>query len=457
VDPSRKIPINALEFDERRARYAFLSPFIEGAHAIELLDPTAALEPGARFLKALGAAEANSLFSAPNDERPLPDLTTVDGAGARALLIVHDGHAWLSAQERFDALLHSLQAMSNEARVVLVFRNPTGTALASLNGQATRSPAPRFVFGAIEEMLAARFASVRFATQSAMWGCQIAPLMAGEELEIAVDGRLDKHSSAAFFIALCARTPLDFPQEMTLVPLPTQPLARSAARFEKLSGDLRRAEAALRQQRERDDLERRLDELRQALEAAEARAERTEHLIDELTTERASLLDRIDAADRARAESEQRWREREAQLGLTKVAMAQLQARVQALDALVLDQDARLDRSGALDEALDRKLELSRAECLQREGRIGELEAAALERAIRFDTLVDELSALDTAIDALARQRSGKAIQALIDLHTQLRADRPCERLDALDAALGDVDVEEAEDEDDEDDEEALS
>ena len=50
-----KMRLFALEFAERRARYAFLSELIEGADALEILAPGTLLEPGAPFLASLGA------------------------------------------------------------------------------------------------------------------------------------------------------------------------------------------------------------------------------------------------------------------------------------------------------------------------------------------------------------------------------------------------------------------
>ncbi len=516
----KKITLRALEFAERRARYAFLSAFVEGARAIELLDPEALLEPGAPFLEALGAASAHTLPARPEAGCPLPSLDELGApplasGAAQPLLIVDDGLSWLAATERFEELLTALGAAAPDARLALVLRHPAGTALASLDGRTTRDLAARFDFAAIERALAARFAEVRFATQSAVWGSQLAPLAEGEALDCAIDGRLSEPAAAAFFIALCAREPFELPREWTLVPIDPRPLARCADRFEKLADALHRAETGRAraesrlchqrdERRQLDELERRLAEssaARSALEErcqkAEARSARTEHLLDELAAERTALLARIEAAEQesaalkkacaegerlrceAEARRDQAQGEREAHLRLAKAATDQLQARIAALeealssaqgqlqgqqgqvreqghsggdgraladvgapapelasmaqeieaqaarieqlDRLVLEQDARIEAF----DALERKFELARAAQIQGEARAAEFEARLLERSFLIDALAEEIEAMDRAVDRLARQRNGKAIAALLELHEQLRADRP--------------------------------
>lgn len=512
-----KMSLHALEFAERRARYAFLSTLIEGASVVEVLDPEALLEPGAAFLTSLGAASAQSLLARPSASYPLPCLTAAFGGptsgkeAQRPLLILDDGLSWLSAQDHFEALLRALDAAVAEARIALVLRNPAGTALASLDGHAVRERAVRFDFPGISRALQARFPSVAFATQSAVWGSQLAPLTDdAQALDCAIDGRLSEPASAAFFIALCARSPIDLPCEWTLVPLDLRPLTRCANRFDKLADDLQRAQAQrahaevlLGRQREdrcqRDELECRLAQAVQArgefevrCQKAEARCERTERLLDELAAERAVLTAQLEDAskkiaalnagriedERCRHEAEaaraQAQREREAHLRLSKAAMDQLHARIQALEAalaavpgeraakplaptpipgapasheparepdaermrreieaqaariqaldrLILEQDVRLEEL----EALEQRLELSRAEKVQREARIAEVEAKLIERSLLIDALAEELRAMDQAVDLLARKRNGQAIEALLELHAQLRADRP--------------------------------
>ena len=504
--PAQVPPLHALEFDERRARYAFLSPLIEGAQVVEVLDPRANLTPATAFLEALGAASATALLLAagevPASADELDGLDALgprrDGDGAHPTLAIIDGaDGWLAeGAAHFDALRQLLtERLGHRANFALVFRCPAGASLEGFSGQPRRRPPTRFDFAATERALARRFASVHFATQSAMWGCQLAPLTR-EALDFSLDGRLSEAAAAAFFIALCSQVPSELPQEMTLVPLPVQPLARGAARFDRLAEELLRAneararlESALERQRREtrrlDELEGRIDEAERTrgeavsqAQQADERARRTEHLLDELAAERADLVARLAAAsdglsraegDRAavaalRREAEsardQAQREREAHLDLSRVALAQLKARVRELesaaphvatpevpaaraderrlqelkaeldaqatrirelDALALEQDARLEAF----EALDHRLELARAEVLQRDGRIGELEATLAERALFIDELVEGARALDGAIDALARRRNGEAIEALLALHDELRGERP--------------------------------
>ncbi len=552
-----KMRLFALEFAERRARYAFLSELIEGADALEILAPGTLLEPGAPFLASLGARSARTIFAnsdGGNLRAGLDAFATSLNETPRPLVLLDDALAWIVPPEPLDALLNALKdalgKAADLARFAFCLRNPAGTSLAALDGAALKpQPAVRFRFPDIERSLAARFGSIAFATQSPLFGSQLAPLNRdGEDLDCAVDGRLNAPGAAAFFIALCAQPQdaLPAPRELTLVPLDPRPLTRCAGRFARMADDLARAEADKSRAESlltmRRDEKRRLDELEQKLceanaargewearcQKAEAKALRTEALLDELAGERTKLIAENDKAtaqiaalqsareanETARREAEAAMeaaqRERQAHLRLARAATDRLQARVseleaalaaeqlkarqetngararakrekstaaqaaaqaeqarlvreletqaariEALDRLVGQQDARLEAF----EAMEQKLALAHAEQVQLQARASEMEARLIERSFLVEALAEEALALDQAVNALAKKRNGKAIEALLELHARLSLDRPTEAIEqarAEDASLGnragDIDV----DEEEEDDEEAM-
>lgn len=369
--PRSRFARPSIESDERKARYAFLSPLVEGALAIELLSPRQAKFPGAPFLEFLGASSTASICCTPEEPPTAQALDEVaaKSIGESPLVFVEDGVSWIQSEESLaalDALVQGIDSRLPRARYVFTFRNPSGVSLAAFGESADRC-AGRFDFMAAEKALAQRFPLVRFATQSALWGYQLAPLSGGQ-LDNAIDGRLGDVPKAAFFIALCTRErSVALPGELTLVPLPLAHLAAGAERFHKLSEALSRAteetarlESSLHargeDRRRLDDLERQAKESESASKAAdercrqaEERLARAESLLDEVAEERSRLMARLEQVqsrlqaaegelgeskrlqEAASGERDRATREREAHLAISQTAMKRLQDQIASL------------------------------------------------------------------------------------------------------------------------------
>lgn len=445
-----KMSLHALEFAERRARYAFLSELLDGADALEILAPGTLREPGADFLTSLGAQSARTVFVNPGKG----DLGAAIDAFASSLddssqplVILDDGLSWLSPPTALDALLKTLGdapgKAAGRARFAICLRNPAGTSLAALDGASLATqPAARFRFPDIEQALANRFDSIAFATQSPLFGSQLAPLTReGEELDCAVDGRLNAPGAAAFFIALCAQTQDALPsmRELTLVPLDPRPLSRCAGRFARMADDLARAEADKSRAESlltmRRDEKRRLDELeRQFCEAnaarsewearcqkAEAKASRTEALLDELAGERTKLIAENDKANaqiaalqsareaseaakrEAEAAMEAAQRERQAHLQLARTATDRLQARVRELETALEAEELKSRQVANEPRAKAKKEKASAAQVAAQEQLKRELETQAA-RIEALDRLVGQQDARLEAFEAMEQK-----------------------------------------------------
>ena len=450
-------------FDERRARYVFLSELIEGAQVVELLPPESAGEPGARFLESLGAASAVSVCCTASSP-PTPEV--LDGIAARSggetpLFVVEDGLAWASDEAALDALLREVQVRLAFAQFLFVFRSAGGASLSSFGSRgnaALGTARSRFDFAGTDRLLRQKFASVRFATQCALWGCQLAPLDgAGDDW--ALDGTLlDGGGRAAFFLALCAPERTRFPSELTVVPIPLHALARSAGRFDRLAEELQRSEAvrahleaSLRQRELEADrvqalasqaeaAERERDAAEEGRLKAEAQLKRAGTLLDELAAERAGLVARLEKAEEGlrRAEASrdeerrlresaaaacgQAEREREAHLALSREALEKLQTKFGAVQA----ENERLRAAAQAAEAGGRgkkKSVPSRGakeeagagqdqEIARRDQRIAELEKALAEgerRAARLDALVQKQDQKIESLEKAERERDSLA------------------------------------------------
>ncbi len=427
-------------FDERRARYVFLSDLIEGAQVVEFLPPESAREPAARFLESLGAASAVSVCCTVSSP---PTSDVLDGIAARSggepsIFVVDDGLSWIGAGEALEALISGVQSRLAFAHFLFVFRSASGLSLASFGSRSSVSDAGRFNFAAADRLLRQRFSSVRFATQCACWGSQLAPLDGSGE-DCALDGRLaDDGGRAAFFLALCSPERTNFPSELTVVPIPLQSLARSAARFDRLAEELHRSEAArthleetvrqrgaeadraekLASQAQAADKERSLaDESRRL---AEEKLKRAESLLDELASERALLVERAEKAEAelrgaveardaalekcasAEASCKQASRERETHLALSREALARLQEKFDAARA----ENERLKAAQTEDGEAGRRQKPQRG---AGKNRIAELEQALAEKARQAARLEALVQKQDQEIERLEAAGRGRA------------------------------------------------
>jgi hypothetical protein len=372
----------ALGASELLPRYAYLEPLIDGARVLEVGAVASTGGRSAAFLRERGARLVLAVDSDPELVERAQRAYASDSElrfraagleslepGAYDLVLVADGGPVLGDLEALDRL-RSLAG--DKCRVVVALRNPAGISLAQMAGeQETVAPV---TYGRMLSVLRERWASVEVLTQSALFAYQLAPVAAGEEPELSVDGSLAEVDEAAWLIAVCGAETSGLGAEQSIVALPGAPLAVAAGRRAELAERLALAERSAKGARA--DIER-------------VRAERAE-----LELRNVKLADQLQAEREAALQERRRAREAEARAELAEQELRGLRERVATLEAGLAELERELAEARALirpevpPTELERQLGLERERAEALENRLVQLEE---ERSQVASSLEDEL------------------------------------------------------------------
>ena len=395
-------------------RYSFIEPLLADRRVLEIGAAAATGGASARYLVEHGAAAVVSIdgdgaaieSAAAANQHPFVKFLRADPSslprGSFDLAIQLDGGA-LAANPGRVAELKAL--LSPGGVLVAALPAAGGAGLPALAG--TRPPAAEDVppYAAFHGALAAHFAVVEIATQSAMVGYVLAAPGAGDgrEPQVVLDGSLAGADEAAYYVAVCGARPSRL-SGLTLVALPPRPLADAAVAnaeaarslaapaagpaFDASRLDELEAEAAaaaeraetLRGQLERERVARfEAQAVLEALQASEAKRGR------ESEEARATLARQVSEVERVREERAQAI----ARLEEGRARQAEAEASAQAALARAGEAEARCREA-------ERALEARSEELAQARGAEAEAAAAVAgseERAVSLGREVERLQA----------------------------------------------------------------